>query len=199
MRTCGLLLGVAVLFSALPASAAEKDADQYIKVEVTGNLKTGLVAIGGETTGTVIATGGISWEVQPGQTDVENLDGKMVTVTGTFAMKPAVELRRPRSIVTATSIKAAGADAKEGAKVEIKGKLATGVNTPPTPTGITITASGATWELELGKDKELQAVAEKNNGKVVVAAGTLEAKKPTSAPPRPRMIVTVTSLKPVEK
>jgi hypothetical protein len=60
-------------------------------------------------------------------------------------------------------------------------------------TGTTITAGGATWELDIA-DKELSTQAEKLGGKQVKVSGTVEVKRPTAAPPRPRTIVTVKTL-----
>ena len=55
---------------ALPALAAEPAPN---KVEMKGTLRTGIVAIGGETTGTIIET--------------KELNGKMVVVTGELNMR----------------------------------------------------------------------------------------------------------------
>ena len=86
-------------------------------------------------------------------------------------------------------------DADEYIKVEVKGKLnshvvAIGGET----TGVQITANGVTWELELGKDAKLRELAEKLNGKVVVATGELNVKSGVEI--QKRWIVTVAALRP---
>ena len=52
----GLCSVVVVCLLAVPALAADKEKEGAKKVEVKGKLRTGVVAIGGETTGTVIDT-----------------------------------------------------------------------------------------------------------------------------------------------
>jgi len=88
-------------------------------------------------------------------------------------------------------------DAKEYIRVEIKGRLQSGVVAiGGETTGTTITASGATWELDLGDSKKLRALAEENNGKTVVVTGKLTVRRGVEV--RRRTIVTVESLKPAE-
>lgn len=78
------------------------------KVELTGTLSTGIVAIGGETTGTIIKTQEGTFELDIGkQKDLrekaEKLSGKTVTVVGTLAIRRGVEVKE-RRIVTVTSL-----------------------------------------------------------------------------------------------
>lgn len=84
--------------------------DEYIKVEIKGTIHGGVVAIGGETTGTVITAKGITWELDLGNTEsfrklAEKLDGKTVLVTGSLEVRKGVEIPK-RWIVTVTSLKA---------------------------------------------------------------------------------------------
>jgi hypothetical protein len=83
--------------------------DESIIVTVVGTLRTGLVAIGGETTGTTITAKGVKWELDFGKNAelraaAEKLDGKQVTVTGTLERRAGVEIKE-RWIVTVTSMK----------------------------------------------------------------------------------------------
>ena len=83
----------------------------YIKVEARGVLKTGIVAIGGETTGTNLTTpsGVLELDIAKKrdlQAIAEKLDGKEVVVTGHLTIRKGVEVRQ-RLIVTVTSLKAA--------------------------------------------------------------------------------------------
>lgn len=108
------LCATAALILALPVGANQKgenEPDQYIKVEVKGILKAGLVAIGGETTGTTITARGATWELDFGKKEdlrklAERLDGKPVIVTGTLEVRKGVEIRQ-RQIVTVITLKAA--------------------------------------------------------------------------------------------
>jgi hypothetical protein len=181
-----------------PAWAEDKKEGGTIELEVKGTLMTGIAAIGGETTGVLIRTKqGFGCEVAGVKDD--KLNGKTVVVKGTFAVKPGVEIRQ-RSILTASSVKAAEEKPDENyVKAKITGKVQTGVAAPGgQTTGKTITAGGATWELDTKDDKELAAAVEKLNGKPAEVTGTVEVKKLTTRP-GVRTIVTVTAVKPAEK
>jgi hypothetical protein len=110
-------IAAAVLILALAAlgvgeACAQAKDEGYIKVEVKGKLATGIVAIGGETTGTTITVNNVTWELDFGKNEAlakqaDQLSGKVVVVTGTLTMKQGVE-RGPRNIVTVATLKAAG-------------------------------------------------------------------------------------------
>lgn len=81
---------------------------EYIRVEVKGRLSTGVVAIGGETTGATISSGDVSWELDfAGKPELrrkaQGLDGKIVTVKGRLSVKRGVEIGR-RWIVRVESL-----------------------------------------------------------------------------------------------
>jgi hypothetical protein len=103
-----------LMILALGASPAPPPpSGDYIKVEIRGTLRSGMVAIGGETTGTVITARGATWEldlkgVPQGRQKAESLDGRAVLVKGALEIRPGVE-RRERAIVTVTSLEAAPA------------------------------------------------------------------------------------------
>lgn len=84
----------------------------YVRVEVKGKLRTGIVAIGGETTGTIITAGNITWELDLGRNArlraaAKKLNGKTVVVKGTLTRKRGVEIRE-RWIVTVKSLTGTG-------------------------------------------------------------------------------------------
>lgn len=89
-----------------PTSDQRPDRD-YVLVTVRGTLETGLAAIGGETTGTVIRASGMSFEVKiddPKQRkQADTLHGKPAVVVGELRMQPGVE-RGPRWMIDAQSI-----------------------------------------------------------------------------------------------
>ena len=90
-------------------SAAEEEA--YIDVEIKGVLETGIKAIGGETTGTIIKAGKVTWELDlAGNKEfaelAEKLNKQQVVVTGRYLQKPGVEIR-VRHIVTVKTLKGA--------------------------------------------------------------------------------------------
>jgi hypothetical protein len=105
----GFVAGAIVLCISFAAGAGEKKKEEGKKVELTGVVKTGVVALGGETTGTELQTKEGRYELavpKDLKADVEKLDGKMASVTGTLIEKRGVEVRK-RRIVTVTTIKEA--------------------------------------------------------------------------------------------
>ena len=110
-RTWGAGAVLALLVLTGFQAAVDKGAKDVIQVEVTGTIRTGLMAIGAETTGTVIEAGGVAWELDFGgnpalQTQAKGLNGKRATVTGTYRRKAGVEIPR-REIVTVTTLRPA--------------------------------------------------------------------------------------------
>ena len=100
-----------LLFATFQPVMASDPAEESITVTVVGTIRTGLVAIGGETTGTTITAKGIRWELDFGQNAelraaADNLNGKPVTACGTLERRPGVEIKE-RWIVKVTSLKGA--------------------------------------------------------------------------------------------
>jgi hypothetical protein len=102
---------LALVLAAIGSRPASPPGGDYIKVEILGTLRTGMMAIGGETTGTLIRARGVTWELDlsqlpGGAARVESLDGRRVLVKGSLEVRPGVE-RRERAIVTVTSLEPA--------------------------------------------------------------------------------------------
>jgi hypothetical protein len=196
MRTVGsAALAAALLWAG--AGHGGKAAKEGIELEIRGTVRSGLVAIGGETTGTLIGTkDGFGCELQG--VKGEDLNKKTAVVKGTLTVKEGVTLKRQRMILNVSIAEAAKDNPEENyAKAKIVGKIKTGVAAPGgATTGTTITANGITWELDTSKDKELAAAAEKLNGMTASVSGTVSVLKAKAAPPRPRTVVTVTEIKP---
>ena len=110
MFRLAVLLALAGMIPTLPAADPEpkkkdKEPDSYLKVEAKGKLSTGIVAIGGETTGAMIATPGGSFEVElPRGSDADKLNGKTVKVYGTMIQRKGVTVRGVRTIIQATKL-----------------------------------------------------------------------------------------------
>jgi hypothetical protein len=88
------------------------------------------------------------------------------------------------------------AAAGEGINVVVRGELnsqvaAVGAET----TGVTISASGATWELDFGDKQQMRRRAERLNGRAVRVTGELEVRKGVEI--AQRTIVKVQSLQPL--
>ncbi len=85
--------------------------DDAIEVVVRGTLRTGIMAVGGESTGTTVTARGATWELDlRGKPELasraESLAGKRVVVTGSLEARPGVA-RRQRWILTVTPLDAA--------------------------------------------------------------------------------------------
>lgn len=88
-----------------------KEEGTFVKVEARGKLKTGIVAIGGETTGTILATKDAKLELDLSankelQDRAQNLNGKVVLVTGMLHVRKGVETPQ-RVILAVATLKAA--------------------------------------------------------------------------------------------
>lgn len=80
-------------------------------VDLTGILRTGIAAVGGETTGIVIETKDARYELAFGKDQelrrkAEQFNGQAVTVTGTLEIRSGVEVKQ-RKIVTVSRLEAA--------------------------------------------------------------------------------------------
>lgn len=94
---------------ALPLAAL--DAGKTLDVMVQGILNDGVVAIGAETTGTVIKVGKTTWELDLSadpkfKKAAEAASGKVVVVTGKVQKKKGVEVKE-RTIVKVETLKGA--------------------------------------------------------------------------------------------
>ena len=109
-----ILLPLAMLATITSVVLAEDEPpEDAIQVEVRGTLETGIVAIGGETTGTIIKSGNVTWELDLGGdaklvAQAEKLNMKKALVRGAYYKKPGVEIAE-RHIVKVKSLAAAGA------------------------------------------------------------------------------------------
>ncbi|UUO07986.1 hypothetical protein M4951_06630 [Blastopirellula sp. J2-11] len=98
----------------IAADQADQTGEGSIQVTVVGKLQSGLVAIGGGTTGTTITAQGITWELNLSQNEqlrklADTLNGKQVKVTGSLERKAGVEIAE-RWIVTVKKLSAAAAN-----------------------------------------------------------------------------------------
>jgi predicted transcriptional regulator len=108
--TIGLLLFL-VTFGVANVQAAEKRAvpEDAIVVNVVGTLRTGVIAIGGETAGTTVIAKGIEFDVDFGDAGAlleaaTKLNGQKVTLVGALQFKKGVE-RKNRWVILATELK----------------------------------------------------------------------------------------------
>jgi hypothetical protein len=95
-----------------PAASPAAPVVEEVRVAIRGRLESGLVAIGGETTGIVVRAKGLSWELDVGRSEdlrkkADGLSGQVVVVHGTLEPRAGVELQRLRLIVRVTSLEKA--------------------------------------------------------------------------------------------
>lgn len=119
MKQIATMVVLALLLSTVSLAQAQRIREVreqkevgYIKVEAKGKLKTGIMAIGGETTGILLSTGKSSVELDfrknpKLRATAEKLNGKSVVVTGELKLRRGVEIRGVRVIVDVSSIKEA--------------------------------------------------------------------------------------------
>ena len=112
-----LTLGLLLLGSMAFAADKKPDIEEAITVKVIGTLRTGIVAIGGETTGTTITAKNITWELDFGKNAqfrklAENMNGKKVIIQGSLEKRKGVEIKE-RWIVHVTKLKAADSNNQE--------------------------------------------------------------------------------------
>src|SRR5260221_9512629 len=105
------IVAALTLFVILPASADEPKDKKT--TDYTGKLQTGVVAIGGETTGIVLTTKTDKFELYLGKNKellekADKLNGKEVVVTGILNVKKGVEVKE-RKIIVVSAIKEAEA------------------------------------------------------------------------------------------
>jgi hypothetical protein len=96
--------------AAVPAVLADEEDDEGQPFDRTGKLRTGVVAIGGETTGVTLTAKRMTWELELTSDEqrelAEKLDGHKVRVRGTLRVRPGVEIKE-RRIVTVESLEEA--------------------------------------------------------------------------------------------
>lgn len=105
-----LVVGAVMCWAAVGGMLQAQDKES-ITVQVVGKLKTGIVAIGGETTGTTITAKEVTWELDLGKdeklrAEAEKLDGKLALVKGTLERRPGLAIKE-RWIVTVSELRAA--------------------------------------------------------------------------------------------
>jgi hypothetical protein len=102
------MLLAALCIAAPVARPAQPESGEWIDVTVSGTLKAGVIAIGGETTGVTVSANGTVWELELHGKQLEaavDLNGARVVVTGRLTRRAGVEVRE-RYVVDVKSINA---------------------------------------------------------------------------------------------
>lgn len=171
MSQFAFVVVTAALLAADPSKAQES-----IRVECHGQLRTGVVAIGGETTGTTITFHHISWELQlPDDMALEfakSHDRKPVTVIGSLRQVTGTQIP-VRWIVDVEKISARHESEKPGTTLTLTGTLQAR-DSKDAVKSMMIDTHGIHWPVDLSKDSNLQTRGKELMGKRVVMKGSVE-------------------------
>ena len=179
-------LGVST-FAAEPQAA--KPTEPSVRVECHGKLRHGIVAMGGESTGTTITFDGTTWELklfdEVGRTFAKEHHKQPITAAGSLRrvagtavpVRWIVDVERLAERDTSTH--------HEGVSLTVSGKLRRGDATVGEPPEKVIEATGVTWPLDLSSDATFPAKVELLTGKSVILMGRLERGSGAATSPRP--------------
>lgn len=180
VRPRPLILALLVQMAASAFAAetvAQNPATAAIKVECRGVLRDGVVAIGGETTGTTLSFGRMTWDLSLNddskKTFAKEHNKKFVVVTGT--MKKITGPQIPvRWVIDVDRF----AEPKEGeskpmTSVTVTGKLRSAEGSE-SESALFIEAQGIHWPLDFTDHPTLDGKAQKLLQKTVIVRGNFE-------------------------
>ncbi len=185
-----LMLGTLAFADEPPVQRKEPSA----RVECHGRLRHGVVAIGGETTGTTITFDGRTWELKlPDETSralaMKHHKGPM-TAIGALRRVAGTETT-VRWIVDVERLSERDPQVvKEAAHITLEGTLRVPDTAPGKPGGMELEAAGITWPLDLNEEAALLAQAKSLAGKTVVLSGRLMGESGAASP----MVIRVVTL-----
>lgn len=194
-----LISAVSVTLGMLAVTAADDSAPEpSVSVEFCGRLRHGVMAIGGETTGTTISFNRIIWEVQL-QDEADRRFATQhhkatVVVTGSLRKVSGVE-RKDRWIIDVRKLsKQDVVKDKPGIKMTILGTLRIPDRLETIASWMTIvTTDKQVWPLDVSCDAILKATAESLVGQPVLLTGNL--KPATDEKPDTPLTIQITTLK----
>ncbi len=194
--TAAISLMLSAVLSADEPPIAPKKAT-LARVECHGRLRHGVVAIGGETTGTTITFHGLTWELKlPDESSrmfAKEHHKNPVTAVGTVRRVSGNE-KTVRWIIDVERLTERDADKiKEVAHLTVEGHLRVGDTVPGQTPGMELVAADMTWLLDLTAETALSAKAESLIGKAAILTGSLVPE--TKADP-PILVIRVNALNP---
>jgi len=162
----------------MSAIADDTPPEATVSVQCSGRLRHGVVAIGGETTGTTISFNGIIWELQlhdDAQREfAEEKHKKPVVVTGTLRKVACVE-KKVRWIIDVSDLSEPDATTDTaGAQLTIQGTLRATDPRGGKASEMIIESDGQVWPIDLSSDPTLKATAESLVEQPVLLEGSLE-------------------------
>ena len=171
------LIGGMSLALCVTAMADDSAPKPSVFVECCGRLRHGVVAIGGETTGTTITFNRTTWELQlhdeASRVFAREHHKKSVVVTGALRKVAGVE-RKDRWIIDVKTIaECDGTKDKQGTRIRIHGMLQLAEPPPNESSRMTVVSDGEVWPLDLSADPKLQSSADDFVGHWVLLVGDL--------------------------
>ena len=144
-----------------------------VSAECCGRMRHGIVAIGGETTGTTITFNRIVWELQLHDDDARNFARKHhsepIIVTGELRNVAGIEAK-PRWIIDVNSM--SKVDPKkhdEGAELTMRGTLRATDGSKNNGDEMAVVVEDKTWPIDISSDPKLHTNAMALVGEPIVA------------------------------
>lgn len=193
-------LAIAICFMCESIALADKppvtlEQAPLVRVECHGKLRHGVVAIGGETTGTTITFDGLTWELklpdEPSRTFAKEHHKSPVTAAGTLRRVAGHE-KSVRWIVDVERIcERDASEQMEATMITIEGQMRMDDSVLRKTPGMELEAAGMTWPLDLTADAAFSAKAESLVGKSAVVTGRLV---PDAKAEPPTLVIRVSAL-----
>lgn len=169
------------LAACLFAAADEVRADpteSSVSVECCGRVRHGVVAIGGETTGTTITFKGIIWELElpdaASQEFAKSHHRESIKVTGKLRRVAGTEVRDRWIIDVKKLAEFDETKDKEGTRLVIQGTLRSRTARKSDSPELMIDADDQLWPIDLSADARLQSNAESLIGQPVLLTASVE-------------------------
>jgi len=183
------------------AMADDTPREPSVSVECCGRLRHGIVAIGGETTGTTITFNRTVWELRlpdDAAREFANEHHKeRVIVTGRLRKVSGTEVKDRWIIDVRTLSKRDTTKDEEGTRLTIQGTLRTADPRQGDSPEMTIDADGQVWPIDLSSDAKLRGKAESLIGRPVLLTGSLNnvTKEGAEDEPGVPLVVRIKTLK----
>jgi hypothetical protein len=174
------LLAMALASSSVALAAEPTTPATEIKVECYGVIRDGVVAIGGETTGTTLSFGGMIWDLSLNDDSkrafAKEHTKQRVTVTGSLKRVTGTQIP-VRWVVDVDQFSIPKETPGKGSVlVTATGKLRTAEGSGD-ESALFIETKGINWPLDFSKQPPLEAAAQKLLQKNVVVRGEFEKTK----------------------
>jgi hypothetical protein len=178
---CVILFNTCIRLMPVDADEASSENDTKkpsVSVQCQGLLRHGIVATGGETTGTTISFHRITWELQFADDSDREFAAlhhkKPVLVTGALRKVVSTE-SMIRWIIDVKKISASDSrDSQlEGAQVTVRGALRAALSTTGDVPILSVRTDEETWRLDFAASREAQSAAELHIGQPILLKGTV--------------------------